>query len=130
MAIGGIPLGQVLSLDADEKHAVAEFVRFKADRLNRVKGETSFGIGAVISSICSAIVLDERNVLPLSHFQADHGICFSKPVILGRAGILRTLDVALEDEEVASLERSIAKLKGVIVGSESPGPVAEMSSRL
>ncbi|GAW17966.1 hypothetical protein ANO14919_074350 [Xylariales sp. No.14919] len=130
MAVGGIPLDQVLPLDADEKHEVAEFIRFKADRLNRVKGETSFGIGAVISSICSAIVLDERNVLPLSHFQADHGICFSKPVILGRAGILRTLDIKLEDSEVASLERSIAKLKGVVVGAESPGPVTEMSSRL
>ncbi|TQS32138.1 hypothetical protein Golomagni_07555, partial [Golovinomyces magnicellulatus] len=60
MAIGGLPFDQVLPLDEEEKSAVAEFVRFKADRLNKVKGETSFGIGAVISSICTSILLDER----------------------------------------------------------------------
>ncbi|KAI1814520.1 l-lactate dehydrogenase [Poronia punctata] len=131
ITIGGIPLDNVLPLEDEEKHELAEFIRFKADRLNRVKGETSFGIGAVLANICSSILLDERNVVPLSHFHADHGICFNKPAILGRAGIIRTLDIPLEENEVASLERSIAKLKGVIVGTESPGvPVTEMSSRL
>lgn len=128
MAIGGIPVDQVLPLDSDERSEIAEFVRFKADRLNKVKGETSFGIGAVISNICTAITLDERHVLPISHFHNEHGICFSKPAIVGRRGIVRSLDFALDEAEQASLDKSIAKLKSVVFSTENPAD--SVASRL
>lgn len=130
MAIGGIPVDQVLPLDEQEKSSVAEFIRFKADRLNKVKGETSFGIGAVVSSICTSIVLDERHVLPLSHYQPDHDICFSTPAIIGRSGIVRSLDLELNAAEQASLERSIAKLQDVAHSTEQPVPLETVVSRL
>lgn len=130
MAIGGIPVDQVLPLDEQEKSSVAEFIRFKADRLNKVKGETSFGIGAVVSSICTSIVLDERHVLPLSHYQPDHDICFSTPAIIGRSGIVRSLDLQLNEAEQASLERSIAKLQDVAHSTEQPVPLETVVSRL
>ncbi|KAM3430927.1 hypothetical protein MY1884_008971 [Beauveria asiatica] len=128
MAIGGIPVDQVLPLDIEEKHEIAEFVRFKADRLNKVKGETSFGIGAVISNICTSILLDERHVLPLSHYHSDYGMCFSKPTIVGRRGIVKSLDIILDEDEQASLEKSINKLKTVAYATENPEPA--IASRL
>lgn len=122
MAIGGIPVDQVLPLDEEEKSAVAEFVRFKADRLNKVKGETSFGIGAVVSNICTSILLDERTILPLSHYQEDYNVCFSKPAVVGRRGIMRSLDLILDEAEQASLDKSIAKLQQVARSTENPAP--------
>lgn len=114
MAIGGIPFDAVLPLDVSEKAELAEWIKFKADRLNRVKGETSFGIGAVIANICTSILLDERHVLPLSHYQEEHNLCFSRPAILGRRGLLRSIDIALDADEQESLDKSVAKLKSIV----------------
>lgn len=131
MTIGGIPLSQVLTLSPDKTHAITEFVRFKADRLNKIKGETSFGIGAVVSSICGSILLDERNVLPLSHWQEGEGVCFSSPAVLGRGGILRSLEIGLDEGERASLKRSVEKLKEIVMAYSTESAVTlNVDSRL
>jgi len=114
MAIGGIPADTILGLSATEKTDLAEWIKYKADRLNKVKGETSFGIGAVIANICTTILLDERHVLPLSHYHEEHDLCFSTPAILGRRGLLKSIDIALDASEQASLDRSVAKLGSVV----------------
>lgn len=130
ITIGGIPMDQVLPLDIEERSSVAEFIRFKADRLNKVKGETSFGIGGAVSTLCSAILLDERSIHPVSHFQKDYGICFNKPAVVGRHGIQRSLGLQLSDAEQASLEKSAAKLKDIAHSTENPVPLETIVSRL
>lgn len=132
ITIGGIPLDQVHPLHSDKRQAVAEFVKFKADRLNKVKGETSFGIGAVVSSICTSILLDERHILPISHYQNDESICFSRPAVLGRKGIVRTLDIPLNETEKTSLQRSVEKLKEIVFAysSDSAAPPKPANSHL
>jgi len=130
MAIGGIPVDQVLPLDVEEKATVAEWVRNKADRLNKVKGETSFGIGAAVSTICAAILLDERAVLPISHYQDKYGVCFNMPAIVGRRGLCKSLSLPLSDKEQASLEKSASKLKEIAHATEAPVPLEQIVSRL
>lgn len=82
----------------------------EARRLIEAKGSTPFGIGSVISSICSSILFDKRTVRPISHWQPEFGCSFSLPVVLGRNGIERTLQVPLSNDETAALIESAKEL--------------------
>jgi L-lactate dehydrogenase len=72
------------------------------------------GIGAVISMICSSILSDQRDILPLSHFQEEFGCCFSLPVVLGRKGVVRTMQIAVSGEEWAGIAQSARVLNGTL----------------
>jgi L-lactate dehydrogenase len=86
----------------------------KAYEIIEVKGFTSYGIAAVISSICESVIFDERQVHPLSHWQDDLQCCLSLPAVLGRAGILSTVPMTLSDEERVLMEESAKKMRQVI----------------
>lgn len=77
----------------------------------KAKGSTPFGISCVVSSICSSILFDKRNIRPISHLQPEYGCCFSLPVVLGRQGIMNTIQMPLDSEEADNLARSVKSLK-------------------
>ncbi|CAI4219641.1 unnamed protein product [Parascedosporium putredinis] len=75
--------------------AVAEACRNSAATIIDGKGATSFGIGAIVSSICSAILFDKRLVRPISHWVPELDCCISLP-------------------ENEALEKSAATIRAVI----------------
>jgi len=66
------------------------------------------------ASICKSILFDQRNVRPISHWVEEYGCCLSVPVVLGRRGVVRTLQIPLDEDERASLHKSADALKGFI----------------
>jgi L-lactate dehydrogenase len=112
--IGGVPLNRALPPDLYDPVAIAETCRNSAATIIEGKGATSYGIGAVVSSICSSILFDKDNVRPISHWVPSLGCCLSLPVVLGRRGAARVLPVTLNEEEQAALEKSAKTLKDVI----------------
>jgi L-lactate dehydrogenase len=100
-------------LNVDERSEIATATKNKAYNILTAKGFTSYGIAAVVSSICESIVLDQRQVHPLSHWQEDLQCCLSLPAVLGRAGIVATITPPLNEEERASMEESAKKLRQV-----------------
>ncbi|KAF2026467.1 L-lactate dehydrogenase [Setomelanomma holmii] len=110
--IGGISLSNVISnLDTS---GIAEDVKNKATSIIENKGVTNYGIGAVAASICKSVLGDEKIVRAVSHWQEGLGVCLSKPAVLGRKGVLRTVDVPLNSEEKKSLEKSAKALKEMV----------------
>jgi L-lactate dehydrogenase len=107
-------LSTILPLTDEEKHSIAEATKKKAYDIIKAKGFTSYGIGAVTSSICESIIFDLREVYPLSHFQEKLGCCLSLPAVLGRSGILSTVDLQLDEKERESVEASGKSLREVI----------------
>lgn len=109
-----------VSLDKSLPHGTinhAELVKECRERTQSIihaKGSTAFGIGSVVCSICSSILLDKRNVRPVSHLQPEFGCCFSLPVILGRKGIIRTIQLPLNSEEQAAVAESANTLGATI----------------
>jgi len=101
-------------LDPDERAEIATATRKKAYNILAAKGFTSYGIAAVVSSICESIILDQRQVHPLSHWQEDLQCCLSLPAVLGRAGIVATITPPLNEEEKASMEESAKKMRQVV----------------
>jgi L-lactate dehydrogenase len=105
-SIAGVPIDMALPPDTSNRTELAEECRHEGQRINEAKGAIVFGIGSVVSSICSSILFDKRDVSPVSHFQPDLGCCLSLPVVLGREGIIKTIPLPLSDEERAKLVES------------------------
>jgi L-lactate dehydrogenase len=114
--IGGVPIARAMPTLTQDRKSFSEAVKTKAQRIIEAKGATSFGIGSIVSSICSSILFDKRNVRPISHWNEKFGCCLSLPVVLGRRGVGRVIDVPLDEDEQQQLADSARSLKAVIDG--------------
>jgi L-lactate dehydrogenase len=111
--VGGAPLG----LDADERSELLDHVRRAAYRIIEGKGATNLAIGLSTTRILEAIRDDEHAVLPVSSRHEIDGIepvCLSMPTVVGRCGIVRTLDVPMNVDERAALAASARTIRGVL----------------
>lgn len=109
-SIGGVPVDKTLLPEAMSAE-VEQQCREHCQSIVSTKGSTPFGMGSVVASICSSIVLDKRNVKAVSYFQPEFGCCFSLPVVLGREGIVRTVQMPLSDEEKARIAGAAARVE-------------------
>jgi L-lactate dehydrogenase len=86
-----------------------------AGEVIKLKGYTNWAIGAAVASIVRCILNDERRVMPLStlatgRYGITEDIYIALPCVLGRHGIVHTLNVPLNDDEVAKLQKSARTL--------------------
>lgn len=113
--IGGVPINESLSKeDVINRSDLSNECKHRSQSIVRAKGATPFGIGSIVSSICSSIILDKGTVHPISHYQPTLGCCFSLPVVLGRKGIIRKVQMPLNFDEDAQITDSAAALKAMI----------------
>lgn len=102
---------------------VTEFI--SEDRLNQVKEDTKVGgatltkllgtsawyaPGAAVSGLVQAIACDQKKIFPCSTLlEGEYGLndlCIGVPVVLGRGGIEKILDIELNDGERNHLKES------------------------
>ncbi len=112
--VSGIPLSHLLPLSDDEKSEIAAATKRKAYEIIKAKGFTSYGIGAATSSICEAIIFDQRHVFPLSHWLEDLQCCLSLPAIIGRSGIAETVSLPLDEQERKMVAESAKGMRDII----------------
>jgi L-lactate dehydrogenase len=86
----------------------------RSQSIIQAKGSIPFGISSIVLNLCDSILLDKRNVLPISSFQPQYGCCFSWPVVLGSGGIVRKLEMPLDANEEAELAETIKSLKDMV----------------
>ena len=113
-SVGSIPLSEIDSEHQIDQKKMAEDSKQKAGSIMQAKGATAFGIGGVAASICESILFDQRNIRPISFWQAELGVCLSKPAVLGRYGAVRGIPIHLNEGEVKKLEHNAKSLKEVI----------------
>lgn len=109
--INDTPLDKALPPTSLNRNDVYNECDNREQRMISGKGKTSLGIGSLIARICQAIMSDDGNVCLISHFQPNWGCCFSLPAVLGKAGIIKTLDIPLSSSELDALEESARELK-------------------
>ena len=117
MGVGGQGMEAVMAAvgrpwDAARRDAIERDVRQAADRIIERKRATYYGIGAALARIVAAIADDEHAVLTVS--TSEGGAAYSLPRVLGRGGLIRTLDPHLDDAERTALERSVAVIGDVL----------------
>jgi L-lactate dehydrogenase len=115
--ISGVPLDKAalpcMATEAD-KASLARECRNRSRSIVAAKGATPFGIGSIVSSICTSILQDRRNVRPVSHFQPEFGCYFSLPVVLGRTGVVQRVPAGLSAREQEAIVESAQELKSTL----------------
>lgn len=121
--VAGMPLDEYcrmngVALGPAERERLFVDTRDAAYRIIRRKGATYYAVAAGLVRIVEAILRDQRSILTVSTLlQGQHGlrdVCLSLPTVLGRAGAERVIDLELDTEEEAALQRSAAVLKEVL----------------
>lgn len=113
-SIGGVLLDKFTESKNLDREGIATETKDTAASIMKSKGSTAFGIGGVAASICKSILYDERTIIPLSHYQEDLKCCLSKPAVLGRKGILRTVPFPLSEEEEGKMKEAAKSLTDII----------------
>lgn len=117
-SIAGMPLSYFLTQEqidrivARTRDGGAEIVRYLKT------GSAYYAPGASACKMAQAILKNEHRIYPASvYLQGEYGledICFGVPVVLGRNGVERIIQLDLNEEEQAALSRSANLIRGTM----------------
>lgn len=97
---------------------IAEDVKLSAYEIIKKKGATYYGIAMSVRRICEAIILDQKSILPISCLQNGkngiENVVLSMPMIVGKHGAERSVEISLSEEERQAIKNSADMLKGII----------------
>ena len=110
--VGGQKVTELLSEDI--RKGISEFVKNEAYEIIDKKGATYYGIATCVVQILNCILNDEMRVLAVSSYDSFSGTSFGFPSVVGRAGVVRRLDIKLSEKEGIELQKSINTLKKAI----------------
>ncbi|OCT53148.1 L-lactate dehydrogenase A [Cladophialophora carrionii] len=112
---------ELVARSREESHLIAN-----------VKGASTFSIASSVARIISAVLYDNKaqvplfgrmpdhatalppGPMPISHFQEKLGCCISLPALLGREGVVRTVQVKLEEREEKKLARAGVNIRETV----------------
>jgi malate dehydrogenase len=100
-------------LSAERMQQVAEDTKVGGATLTKLLGTSAwYAPGAAVSGLVQAIACDQKKLFPCStYLEGEYGlndICIGVPVILGKNGIERIVDVPLSDAEKTKMQESAA----------------------
>ncbi len=116
--VGGIPITELLPPDRIE--AIVARTRDGGSEIVRLlkTGSAFYAPGAAVAEMVAAILRDKHLVLPASvYLEGEYGlhdICFGVPIVLGREGVERIIEISLTAEEQAALQRSAALVRATM----------------
>ncbi|EWZ34041.1 uncharacterized protein FOBCDRAFT_172490 [Fusarium oxysporum Fo47] len=112
--VAGVPINTSIPPNILDRVELADESKHWSQSIIRAKGSTPFGLGSIVSSLCASIFLDKRNVRPVSHFQPDFGCYFSLPAVIGKKGVMSTIQMTLDSDEEAHIAKSAKELSETI----------------
>lgn len=107
--VGGIPVTELI--DADKLDAIIERTKFGGGELVKLMGTSAwYAPGSAAAQMVEAIVKDQRRVFPVCiKLDGEYGIndCYlGVPVILGKNGVEKVIELDLNKEEKELLDAS------------------------
>ena len=114
--VGGIPVTELI--DADKLDAIVERTKKGGGEIVNLLGTSAwYAPGAAAAQMVEAIVRDQRRVFPCcAWLTGEYGVndlYLGVPVILGKNGIERIIELDLNDDEKALLRESEAAVRDV-----------------
>ena len=100
-------------LSSDRLQQVTQDTKVGGATLTKLLGTSAwYAPGAAVSGLVQAIACDQKKMFPCStYLEGEYGlndICIGVPVILGKNGIERIVDLPLSDAEKAKMQESAA----------------------
>jgi malate dehydrogenase len=115
--VSGIPVTELI--DAEKLDAIIERTKFGGGEIVKLLGTSAwYAPGAAAAQMVEAVIRDQRRIFPVcAWLQGEYGmkdIYLGVPVILGKGGIDRIIELDLNDDEKALLEESATAVKSVM----------------
>lgn len=115
--VSGIPVTELM--DGTKLNAIIERTKVGGGELVKLMGTSAwYAPGSAAAQMVEAIVKDQRRVLPVCiQLDGEYGIknCYlGVPVVLGKNGVERVIELELNDSERALLETSRQHVKEVM----------------
>jgi malate dehydrogenase len=114
--VSGIPITTLLSKEQIDK-IVHQTITSGADVI-KLKGSTIYAPAAVIAMMADAVIKGRNRVMSVSTCPSGEYGCsdysIGVPVVLGRNGIERIIELKLSDESKQRFEKSIAAIKQAV----------------
>jgi malate dehydrogenase len=115
--VAGIPVTQLI--DKEKLDAIIERTKSGGGELVKLIGTSAwYAPGAAAAQMVEAIVRDQKRVFPVcAKLDGEYGIddCYlGVPVVLGKNGIEKFIEIDLNEEEQASLDTSRGHVKEVM----------------
>ncbi|ASS48367.1 MAG: malate dehydrogenase [Bacteroidota bacterium] len=115
--VGGIPVTEMIS--EEKLNEIIERTKFGGGEIVKLLGTSAwYAPGAAAAQMVEAIVRDQRRVFPVcAWLQGEYGmnnIYLGVPVILGKNGIEKIIELDLNADERKLLEESAVAVKGVM----------------
>nr|WP_321450618.1 malate dehydrogenase [uncultured Carboxylicivirga sp.] len=122
--VGGIPVTELI--DADKLDAIIERTKFGGGELVKLMGTSAwYAPGSAAAQMVEAIIKDQKRVFPVCiKLDGEYGIndCYlGVPVVLGKNGVEKVLELKLNDEEKALLQDSRKHVLEVMQVLENAG---------
>ncbi len=107
--VGGIPVTELI--DPEKLDAIIERTKFGGGELVKLMGTSAwYAPGSAAAQMVEAIVKNQKRVFPVCiKLEGEYGIddCYlGVPVVLGKNGVEKVIELKLNDEEKALLETS------------------------
>ncbi len=114
--VAGTPVTELMAPDdvAAFKARVEEQVRNANITIIEGINASQYGIGMACGRVVEAMTRDEHAVFPLGCHLPEHGVTLLVPVVIGRRGVVRTLQPPMDQHERAALDRSAATMQTAI----------------
>lgn len=109
--IGGWPLVDFPSATEEKLKSVEKRAIGMANEIISCKGATHYGIAMAAVRLCSIIINDSQELIPLSFYQPAYGVCLSMPVLLGKSGLASPTSLVLSMQEKEKLANSASAIK-------------------
>ncbi len=112
------PVSGILS--QEQMKDIANKTRSSGAEVIALKGATVFAPSIAIARMAEAIVKDRKETIPLSaYLEGEYGIegiCTGVPVVLGKSGIEKILELDLSEDEEKAFRESAEKIRNMISG--------------
>lgn len=116
--IGGIPVSQFIP--ADRLEAIVQRTRKGGGEIvNLLKtGSAYYAPSAATAQMVEAVLRDKKRVLPCAaYLEGEYGLSdmyFGVPVVLGSGGVERIIELPLNDEEQAMVQKSAEAVRNTL----------------
>ena len=108
--IAGLPLEKFPGWNANQASELFTRTKGSGAEVIKRKGGAGFAVGLAIQEVIEAVALDRRAILPVSSVQRGcyglRDVAISVPTVIGRGGVVDTLEIELWPKEVQGLRKS------------------------
>lgn len=116
--IGGIPIEHYPGVTSTMLSETEKRARTSGAEMIKKKGGAGFAVGVSIADVVHAIALNQHRIMPVSSLQSGayglRDVALSVPTIVGRAGVVKCLEVDLWPKEKMALLNSGKVLRETI----------------